>query len=186
MNVPAILWVCGALLAHGQNFDLLNEREWKSSDGRALQAELPKVEGHEVTFKRSSDSREFSVPVGQLSDIDRDLLVEAKADIAKMAREADEAAFTGLQFKGFPDPGEKVWELARRLGEERTLWNAATQARWGSWTRSDRLVRVTPRSFKRITATEYLVVGEWIALKVRLRSNRQDEPQRRETRIRIQ
>lgn len=171
MKVSAILWVCGALVAYGQNFELLEEREWKSSDGRALRAELLELKGHDVRFKRGGDSREFSVPVGNLSDADRNTLAEAKADIVKMVRQADESAFSGLQFRGLPNPGEKVWELARRLGEERTLWNAATQARWGSWTRSDRLVRITPRSFKRISANECLIVGEWIALKVRCDSS---------------
>lgn len=168
---PAVLWVCTSLVAFGQNFDLLEEREWKSSDGRALRAELLEIKGHDVRFKRSGDSREFSVPIGKLSDADRNLLAEAKGEIVKMVREADESARTGLQFRGLPNPGEKVWELARRLGEERTLWNAATQAAWGSWTRSDRLVRINPKSFKRITATECLIVGEWIALKVRCESS---------------
>lgn len=149
----------------------MEEREWKSSDGRALRAELLELKGHDVRFKRSGDSREFSVPIGKLSDADRNLLADAKGEIVKMVRQADESARMGLQFRGLPNPGEKVWELARRLGEERTLWNAATQARWGSWTRSDRLVRITPKAFKRITATECLIVGEWIALKVRCESS---------------
>ena len=47
-------------------------REWTSSDGKKLEAELISVTGDAVVLKRAVDGREFTLPLTRLSEADRE------------------------------------------------------------------------------------------------------------------
>ena len=57
-------------------------RTWTSSDGKSLEAEYVSATGTEVTLKRDSDGKTFSIPLAKLSESDQEF-VKAQAAVAK-------------------------------------------------------------------------------------------------------
>lgn len=162
------LFALTAGLLGAQDVSLLNDREWKSEDGKGLQATLVKVGEDSITLKRKPDNREFTLPIERLSLTDRGLLLKCRADFDKLIDAADgNPTGEGNHFVGFQNPAEEVWELAYRFGYHERLWEEVTRAQW-IFVGGRRVIRVTPERFERISDVEYYIHGKHVSLKVRL------------------
>jgi hypothetical protein len=123
------LWLSGLLGA--QDTSLLDDREWKSTDGQPLQAELVRVEGDWITLKRKQDNRNFKLSINRLDVEDRALLEKCARDLDGLVKSANSGQVgTHSFFVGFANPDEAVWELARRFGRADELWQQATRGNW--------------------------------------------------------
>ena len=71
----------------------LHARTWKSADGRSLEAEFVSATSTEVTLKRASDGKVFTLPIARLSAEDRGY-IEGK-DAAAAATPAEAAPIEG-------------------------------------------------------------------------------------------
>ena len=67
------LMVVGWFIAVGE---AVQARSFKNSQGVTIEAELKAVQGDQVTIVRSSDKREFTIPIGTLSQADQDYIEE--------------------------------------------------------------------------------------------------------------
>ncbi len=63
-------------------------REWTSAEGKTLKAELIAFDSKQVTIKRESDGRAFTLPLDKLSEADRKWLIEDGASALERAAEA--------------------------------------------------------------------------------------------------
>ena len=66
----------------------LQAREWKSSDGRALQADFISVAGGQVTLKRSDNGQTVTFPISRLSPEDQAFVKEQSIRPAQPAKPA--------------------------------------------------------------------------------------------------
>lgn len=154
---------------YGQDLSLLKSREWKSSNGKVLKAELMKVKDDSITLKRKSDNRDFTLPLSRLHDDDQTLVHNTRRELEDLVHSNSSRPGSSTLFSGFTNPGEDVWELAHRFGLARKLWERATQSQWfGGIRGAQRVIRLTPQRFERISDVEYFVHGEHVSLKVRL------------------
>lgn len=148
--------------------EFLKPREWTSSDGKKLKAELISWNGDTVKLKRATDGKKFDLPTAKLSETDIDLL---KAESEKIANVAKSAVINPFQrddsdrsFVGFPKSDEETWALAQRLGKLDDFTNALGK-HWEP-TRSKKIVTFSPRRFVRENANSYLIVGQYVAVRI--------------------
>lgn len=99
-------WVILAALSAGMALPALG-REWISAEGTSLEAEFVSSDGAEVTLKRDSDGREFTIPLSRLSGGDQSWVEEAIAQTP--APPAERTPVTGQYAKRIN--GE--WVLSR-------------------------------------------------------------------------
>ena len=71
-------WVILGALSAGMAGPALG-REWISAEGASLEAEFVSSDGAEITLKRDSDGREFTIPLSRLSGGDQSWVEEAIA-----------------------------------------------------------------------------------------------------------
>lgn len=79
-------------------------RTWTSTDGRALEAELVRVEGESVVVRRTADWRVFTIPLASLSEADRTYI----AGLGEGASAENSTAQTPSGPSSFPKDG-LVW-----------------------------------------------------------------------------
>ena len=173
MKCPLMILSLGlCALVGAQDTSLLDDREWKSSDGQPLQAELVQVEGDWITLKRKKDNRSFKLSVNRLSVEDRALLEKCVEGFNEITKPAEgNPGVAGTFFSGFANPGEDFWELARRFGRADDLWAQATRRNWFySVHNAQRIIRIKTQRIERISDVEYFVHGRYVSLKVRLDS----------------
>lgn len=104
--------------------DLLSTREWTSSDGKPLKAELISADKKIIELKRSSDRRVFKIPLNKISEDDQKLLKRVKNNLLKSTISLDRTYYPGYDTSKQVQRAEQVavalspssWELARRLG----------------------------------------------------------------------
>lgn len=78
-------------------------RTWTSTDGKRLEAEFVSLSGDEITLKRDSDGREFTLPLTRLSEADQNFVKE----------KAEEKASEPVKIEGeFAHLVTGGWELA--------------------------------------------------------------------------
>ena len=166
-SLSALILMAG--IASGLGEELLKYRKWSSSDGKELNAMVVLCKGSEITLKRQKDRRDFTMPLDRLSADDQRFLDEIRTEVKELLGGANSPIGTRARFAGFSDPSETTWEVARRLGMERDLWNLPTQGlcHYSGSSGMDRLVRLNPKRIERVSDSEYFVHGEWISLKVR-------------------
>ena len=157
------------------DYDYLGPRIWESSNGQKLTATLVKLSKGKVTLKRKKDNKVVSLPLNRLSEDENEQLEETLAGFSEIQKSAiDRSSPSSPRFVGFTEPGEKMWELAHRFGVVRDTWNVVTQSndRWWYSYRShgsDRILKIVPQRFKRISATVFLINGEYISVKIQVR-----------------
>ena len=104
--------------------DLLTTREWTSSDGKPLKAELISADEKIIELKRSSDRRVFKIPLNKISEDDQKLLKRVKNNLLKSTSSLDRTYYPSFDTSKQLQRAEQVavalspssWELARRLG----------------------------------------------------------------------
>jgi hypothetical protein len=69
MKTLLTIAIFGAMLAHAPR--CLAQREFTSSDGKKLRAEIMSASESDVTLKRATDGKEFTLPLNRLSEDDR-------------------------------------------------------------------------------------------------------------------
>ena len=158
------------------DYDYLKPRTWESIDGKKLDATLVKLSKDKITLKRKKDNKVFSLPLDRLSKGDNEQLKETLDGLLGIQKSAiDRTSYSRPIFVGFAEFDEKMWELSNRFGVSRDTWNVITQSSdswWGSdRTRgNDRILKVVPQRFKRISETIYLINGEHITLIIMVKS----------------
>ena len=75
-----VLGVCGSVQA----------RTWTSSDGKKLEAEFVSVTETEVSLKRDSDGKLFTLPLERLSELDQEFIEEKGEEMPE--EDSDETA----------------------------------------------------------------------------------------------
>ncbi|MBT8038192.1 MAG: hypothetical protein KJO21_11665 [Verrucomicrobiae bacterium] len=154
------------------NYDYLSPRIWESSDGKKLTATLVKLSGGKITLKRKKDNKVFSLPLEKFSEEEKNHLKDAMAEFKGTLKPTYvrssyyRSSYYWSRLAGFTDPSEKMWELAHRFGIVRDVWNVVTQSGWST---SERVIKLTPKSFKRVSDTSYLIRGQYIHLKIQVR-----------------
>lgn len=151
-------------IASASATDLLEPREWKSSDGKPLKAELLRFDGEKVTLKREKDGRLFPIPLEKLSEEDRALIAEESKKIDDMAVKSIDQRYRA--FVGLPDPDESVWDLAARLNRHTALWEAITQSTWQASATGSRLLKLAPTRMVREQDGQYLIEGDKITVRL--------------------
>jgi hypothetical protein len=143
-----LLWllVCSQVFSE----DLLQVREWKSSDGAKLSAELVSWDGKVAKLKRAKDGKVFDLEASKLSDDDTALLKETAQKFETM---------TGAQ-----DLSEANWALASRIGKLDVFKKfIARQQVTGA--QEIEAVTLTPQRFIREMSKNNLIVGKYVAIR---------------------
>ena len=129
--IPLLLLTLG-VKGNGIIDDLLTSREWTSTDGKPLKAELISADDKIIELKRSSDRRVFKIPLNKISEDGQKLVAAAKEQLIKSAKIFDKT-YEVNSTAGVPrerraklfikntqlrksSTKPEYWELARRLG----------------------------------------------------------------------
>jgi hypothetical protein len=104
----------------------------------------------------------FDIDLIRLAPEEGEMIEQSRKEFAEVAKKA----VVNKQFVGLPDPGEKTWDAAFRVGAHRGLWEAATQSIWAYSNTDKRLVAITPKRLVRESDVQVLVEGEHVAVRL--------------------
>jgi hypothetical protein len=154
VTIPLLLLIC----SHANSEDLLKSRNWESSDGGKLIAELVSWDGKSVKLKRAKDGKKFDIAADKLSEGDQTLLKEESDKLTAIVEKLASGASSG----SIPEPVEDTWGLACRLGKNELLWDSVPKTSRSS----SEIISIMPLRFVSESTSSCFVIGKHVAFRI--------------------